>query len=67
MSVSSSVSGLYLRIRQDLYGRGDPSSESIPSFEREYNLKYLGLLENIFHTKDIDAATEKERKEINTR
>jgi hypothetical protein len=71
VSVSSSVSGLYfwiiLRIRQDLYGRGDPSSESIPSFEREYNLKYLGLLENIFHTKDIDAATEKERKEINTR
>jgi len=26
--ISSSVSGLCLRIRQDLYGRGDPSSES---------------------------------------
>jgi hypothetical protein len=27
-----------------------------PSFEREYNLKYLGLIGNVFHTKDIDAA-----------
>ena len=25
-----------------------------PSFEREYNLKYLGGIGNIFHTKDID-------------
>ena len=25
-----------------------------PSFEREYNLKYLGLIGNVFHTKDID-------------
>ena len=30
-----------------------------PEFEREYNLKYLGLIGNVFHTKDIDAATEK--------
>jgi hypothetical protein len=30
-----------------------------PSFEREYNLKYLGLIGNVFHTKDIDAAIEK--------
>jgi hypothetical protein len=27
-----------------------------PSFEREYNLKYLGRIGNVFHTKDIDAA-----------
>lgn len=27
-----------------------------PSFEREYNLKYLGLIGNVFHTKDIEAA-----------
>lgn len=33
-----------------------------PSFEREYNLKYLGLIGNIFHTKDIEAAIEKGRK-----
>jgi hypothetical protein len=30
-----------------------------PEFEREYNLKYLGLIGNVFHTKDTDAAIEK--------
>jgi hypothetical protein len=30
-----------------------------PSFEREHNLKYLGRIGNVFHTKDIDAALEK--------
>ena len=30
-----------------------------PSFEREYNLKYLGGIGNVFHTKDIDAALKK--------
>lgn len=30
-----------------------------PSFEREYNLKYLGKIGNVFHTKDIDAAIER--------
>jgi hypothetical protein len=29
-----------------------------PSFEREYNLKYLGGIGNVFHTKDIDLAIE---------
>ena len=33
-----------------------------PSFEREYNLKYLGKMGNVFHTKDIEAAIEKGRK-----
>jgi hypothetical protein len=33
-----------------------------PSFEREYNLKYLGRIGNVFHTKDIEAAMEKGRK-----
>ena len=32
--------------------------------EREYNLKYLGLISNIFHTKDIEAAIEKGRKHL---
>jgi hypothetical protein len=32
------------------------------SFEREYNLKYLGKIGNVFHTKDIEAAIEKGRK-----
>jgi hypothetical protein len=29
-----------------------------PSFEREYNLKYLGKIGNVFHTQDIEAAIE---------
>jgi hypothetical protein len=33
-----------------------------PSFEREYNLKYLGRIGNVFHTKDIEAALEKGNK-----
>jgi hypothetical protein len=33
-----------------------------PSFEREYNLKYLGRIGNVFHTKDIEAAIGKGRK-----
>lgn len=32
-----------------------------PSFEREYNLKYLGFIGNIFSPKHIDAAVEKGR------
>ena len=32
------------------------------SFEQEYNLKYLGKIGNVFHTKDIEAAIEKGRK-----
>ena len=31
-------------------------------YEREYNLKYLGKIGNIFHTKDIEAAIEMGRK-----
>jgi hypothetical protein len=37
-------------------------SKASPSFEREYNLKYLGKIGNVFHTKDIEAAIEKGRK-----
>jgi hypothetical protein len=33
-----------------------------PSFQREYNLKYLGRIGNVFHTKDIEAAIEKGRR-----
>jgi hypothetical protein len=32
------------------------AAKASPSFEREYNLKYLGLIGNVFHVKDIDAA-----------
>ena len=30
-----------------------------PSFEREYNLKYLGHIGTVFHTKDIEAAIQR--------
>lgn len=37
-----------------------------PSFEREYNLKYLGKVGNVFHTQDIEAAicTQQEGQEM---
>ena len=37
------------------------AAKASPSFEREYNLKYLGLIGNVFHTKDIEGAIEKGR------
>ena len=37
-------------------------AKASPSFEREYNLKYLGLIGNVFHMKDIDSAIEKGKK-----
>jgi hypothetical protein len=37
------------------------AAKQSPSFEREYNLKYLGLIGNVFHTKDIETALEKGR------
>ena len=33
-----------------------------PSFDREYDLKYLGKIGNVFHTKDIETVIEKGRK-----
>ena len=41
-------------------------SQKSPSFEREYNLKYLGKVGNVFHTLDIEAAicTQQEGKEM---
>jgi hypothetical protein len=61
---------LYRRIFLDYtYGIGKIYTEDeiekakqSPSFEREYNLKYLGRIGNVFHTKDIKAAIEKGRK-----
>jgi hypothetical protein len=34
-------------------------AKASPSFESEYNLKYLGLIGNVFHNKDIEAAIQK--------
>ena len=61
---------LYRRIFLDYtYGIGKiytaeeiEKAKQSPSFEREYNLKYLGKIGNVFHTKDIEAAIEKGRK-----
>ncbi|MFL6403602.1 MAG: hypothetical protein ACJ71M_09015 [Nitrososphaeraceae archaeon] len=61
---------LYKRIFLDYtYGIGKiytaeeiERAKQSPSFEREYNLKYLGIIGNVFHTKDIEAAIEKGRK-----
>jgi hypothetical protein len=38
------------------------AAKQSPSFEREYNLKYLGLIGNVFHTKDIETAILKGKK-----
>jgi hypothetical protein len=35
------------------------NAKQSPSFEREYNLKYLGAIGNVFHTLDIERAIEK--------
>jgi hypothetical protein len=32
------------------------AAKASPSFEREYNLKYIGFVGNVHHTKDIEAA-----------
>ena len=61
---------LYKRIFLDYtYGIGKiytadeiEKANQSPSFEWEYNLKYLGKIGNVFHTKDIEAAIEKGRK-----
>ena len=41
-------------------------AKASPSFEREYNLKYLGRAGNVFHTLDIEAAmcTQQEGREM---
>ena len=61
---------LYKRIFLDYtYGIGKiytaeeiEKAKQSPSFEREYNLKYLGKIGNVFHTKDIESEIEKGRK-----
>jgi hypothetical protein len=55
---------IYKRIFLDYtYGLGKiyaiqeiEKAKQSPSFEREYNLKYSGLIGNVYHTKDIDLA-----------
>ena len=61
---------LYHRIKLDythgldkIYSEADiVKAKASPSFEQEYNLKYLGLVGDAFHIRDIDAAIEKGRE-----
>jgi hypothetical protein len=61
---------LYRRLFLDcIYGLGRIYTEQeiadarrSPSCEREYNLKYLGLIGNVFHIKDIEAAMERGKR-----
>jgi len=58
---------IYKRLKLDytygldrIYTRDEiEKAKTSPSFEREYNLKYLGRVGNVFHTKDIDIAISK--------
>jgi hypothetical protein len=63
----------YLFVQKDIldytYGLGKiytaeeiEKAKQSPSFESEYNLKYLGNIGNVFHTKNIEAAIQKGRK-----
>jgi len=57
---------LYKRIKLDytygldkIYSLNEiEKAKQNPSFEREYNLKYLGVIGNVFHEKDIQKALE---------
>ena len=58
---------LYKRLYLDYtYGLGRiysvaeiDAAKASPSFEREYNLKYLGLIGNVFHVQDIEGSSPK--------
>jgi hypothetical protein len=54
--IQAPILRLYLWTGQDEIEK----AEAPPSFDREH--KYLGLMENVFHLKDIDAATQRGRK-----
>lgn len=57
---------IYQRFKMDytygldkIYTREEIEKQKLsPSFRREYDLQYLGLIGNTFHTKDIDRAVE---------
>ena len=58
---------LYKRLKMDytyglgkIYSKEDiEKAKNSPSFEREYNLKYLGRIGNVFNTREIELAIEK--------
>ena len=56
-----------MSLNKSIYTREEIAlAQKSPSFEREYNLKYLGKVGNVFHTLDIEAAiaTEQQGQEM---
>jgi hypothetical protein len=59
LHLQTSETRLYLCLGKIYTAEEIEKAKQSPSFEREYNLKYLGLIGNVFHTADIDRAIEK--------
>jgi hypothetical protein len=57
MHLQESLFGLYLWARQDLSKEEIDKARMSPSFEREYCLKYQGLIGNVFSQLSIEKAT----------
>ena len=51
--------GLHLSIGKIYSVEDIEKAKNSPSFEREYNLKYLGRIGNVFNTREIELAIEK--------
>ncbi len=62
MSLQTNILGLYVCYGKIYTAEEIEKAKASPSFEREYNLKYLGKIRNVFHTKDIEAAIQMGRK-----
>ena len=59
MYLQTSKDGLYLRSWKDLFKRRYREGQELTFFRREYNLKYLGRIGNVFNTREIELAIEK--------
>ena len=64
LSLQKIILGLHLWLGRIYIEDDIGGAKASPSFEREYNLKYLGLIGNVFHFKDIEAAIENGRNVI---
>lgn len=56
---SSSISGLHIWTCKIYSPSEIAAAKASPSFPREYDLAYTGLIGNVFHIKDIDVARER--------
>ena len=57
-ALQKAIFRLYLWLGR-IYTEEIAKAKESPSFEREYNLKYLGMIGNVFHTKDIEIPLDK--------